>query len=111
MNSTERRQLAAGETLFVTGEAGNQMFGVIEGVIELRGDDRVLSTVAAGETFGEMAIVDGGRRSLTAVAATPAEVAVIDRATFLYLVHETPTFAIQVMASLASRLRAVDGLL
>jgi len=31
---------------------------------------------------------------------------VIDRRTFLFLVHETPTFALEVMSSLAERLRA-----
>jgi CRP-like cAMP-binding protein len=30
---------------------------------------------------------------------------VINRSTFLFLVHETPTFAIEVMRSLADRLR------
>ena len=32
----------------------------------------------------------------------------IDEREFLFLVHETPTFALQVMASLADRLRKLD---
>jgi CRP-like cAMP-binding protein len=39
------------------------------------------------------------------VAAEPTTVAVIDKRTFLFLVHETPTFAISVMKSLADRIR------
>ncbi len=37
--------------------------------------------------------------------AEDTELAVIDKNTFLFLVHETPTFATDVMASLAQRLR------
>ena len=58
------------------------------------------------ETFGEMAIVDGSARSATAVAVEDSTIAVIDRHRFLFLVGETPSFALQVMASLAERLRA-----
>ncbi len=108
VNATERREVAAGETLFAEGDAGQQMFGVITGTIELRRGDTVIATVPPGETFGEMAIIDDTVRSLTAVAIEPSEVAVIDQSRFLFLVHETPMFAIQVMRSLAGRIRELD---
>jgi CRP-like cAMP-binding protein len=53
-----------------------------------------------------MAIVDRSARSATAVAVEDSTIAVIDRHRFLFLVGETPNFALQVMASLAERLRA-----
>ena len=60
------------------------------------------------ETFGEMAIVDGSPREPR--PQSPSEgftrIAVINRHRFLFLVGETPSFALQVMASLAERLRA-----
>ena len=55
-----------------------------------------------------MAIVSDAPRSLTAVATEPSTLAVINDKTFLFLVHETPMFAIQVMRSMATRIRELD---
>lgn len=108
VNATERRSLAPGEVLFRAGEPGNHMYGVIDGTIELRRDDHEVVRIGAGGTFGELAIIDDGLRSLTAVAAEPSTVCAIDERTFLYLVHETPFFALHVMRAIALRLREVD---
>lgn len=108
LNATDRRHLDPGEVFFAAGDAGDQMFGVVTGQIELRRGDQVLARVGPGETFGEMAIIDKLPRSLTAVAVERSEIAVITRSTFLFLVHETPTFAIQVMQLLATRIRELD---
>jgi len=54
--------------------------------------------------------VSDAPRSLTAVATEPTVLAVIDERSFLFLVHETPMFAIQVMRSLAERIRELDAL-
>ena len=105
MNARERRQLAAGEVIFEVADRGDEMYGVISGEVVLSRDGVEVARVAEGETFGEMAIIDSSPRSLTATAAEHTEVAVIDKHMFLFLVHETPTFATDVMASLADRLR------
>lgn len=94
--------------LFRAGDAGNEMYGVISGAIELRNHERVVSRLGPGDTFGELAIIDSAARVLTAVAAEPSEVAVIDQRDFLYLVHETPTFALDVMRSMSSLIRQLD---
>ena len=108
INAKEQRQAAAGESVFAEGDRGGEMFGVISGTIELRKGDQVLTTLGEGATFGEMAIISDAPRSLTAVATEPTVLAVIDEKTFLYLVHETPMFAIQVMRSMADRIRELD---
>jgi CRP/FNR family cyclic AMP-dependent transcriptional regulator len=84
------------------------MYGVIEGRVSLRRGDDVLAELGPDEVFGEMAMVDHSSRSRTAVAEVDTVLAVIDRHSFLFLVHETPMFAIQVMSTLAERLRARD---
>ncbi len=58
----------------------------------------------------EMAIISDAPRSLTAVAIEESELAVIDHRTFLFLVHETPIFALDVMRTLADRIREADAL-
>ena len=108
LNAKDRRALARGEVFFSAGDAGDEMFGVVSGMVELRRDDQTLARVGPGGTFGEMAIIDNAPRALTAVAMEQSEIAVISRSMFLFLVAETPMFAIQVMQSLASRIRELD---
>ena len=108
VNAREKRKLAAGEVLFSEGDSGKEMYGVISGAIDLLHNGTVIERVPEGETFGELAIIDDAPRSLTAVAGEDSEVAVIDDRTFLFLVHETPTFAVQVMRSLSQRIRHHD---
>ena len=105
VNATETRVLAAGDVVFSEGDMGAEMYGVISGSVELRKGDTVVTSIGPDGTFGELSIIDKTPRSLTAVAAEPTTVAVIDKRTFLFLVHETPNFSISVMRSLADRLR------
>jgi len=78
----------------------------VEGEVEVRLPNGAVRRLGPDETFGEMAIVDSSPRSATVVAVTDAKLAVIDRRMFLFLVQETPTFALQVMSGMAERLRA-----
>jgi CRP/FNR family transcriptional regulator, cyclic AMP receptor protein len=97
--------IPAGEVLFTSGDAGDYMYLVRSGEIEIERDGKVIETLSAGGIFGEMALIDGSPRSATARAKTDAEVAPINEKSFLFLVHETPFFAIAVMRTLAERLR------
>jgi CRP/FNR family cyclic AMP-dependent transcriptional regulator len=101
----ETREVPAGTVIFEAGSTGEEMFGVVAGKIELRMPDGRVFTLGPDESFGEMAIVDHSPRSGTAVAVEDTTLAVVDRNRFLFLVHETPMFALQVMGSLAERLR------
>jgi CRP/FNR family cyclic AMP-dependent transcriptional regulator len=107
-NAKDCRAFAPGQAVFAAGDTGSHMFGVVSGEIQLHDGERVLTTVGPGGVFGEMALIDNLPRSLNAVATTDTVVAAIDRTLFLYLVHETPTFALDVMRSLGARIRALS---
>lgn len=102
----ETREVPAGTVIFEEGSEGQEMFGIVSGRVELQTAKGLAFSLGPDDTFGEMAIVDGSPRSATAVAAEDSVIAVIDRHRFLFLVGETPNFALQVMGSLAERLRA-----
>jgi CRP/FNR family transcriptional regulator, cyclic AMP receptor protein len=102
----ETREVPAGTVIFEAGSSGDEMFGVVSGKVELRMEDGRVFALGPDESFGEMAVVDQSPRSGTAVAVEDTTLAVIDRRRFLFLVGETPTFALQVMGSLAERLRS-----
>ncbi len=104
-NAQRTMNVPAGETIFREGDVGEEMYGIIEGEVELRTTNRVVATLGADDIFGEMAIVDSSPRMATAVAVTDTALAVIDRHRFLFLVHETPMFALSVMSSMAERFR------
>jgi len=53
---------------------------------------------APGGILGEMALIDGSPRSVTMRAKTDCVVAPINEKSFLFLVHETPFFAVAVCA-------------
>jgi CRP/FNR family transcriptional regulator, cyclic AMP receptor protein len=107
-NANTVKEVPAGDVVFEEGSTGNEMFGIIEGEVEVRTHGGSVRRLGPDDTFGEMAVIDSTVRSATVVAVTDTKLAVIDRRTFLFLVHETPMFALQVMSSLAERLRSRD---
>lgn len=99
-----------GTVVFSKGEKGETMYVVSSGSVQLEIDGRPIERVEADGTFGEMSLIDGSERSASAVALEDSELAVIDRRAFVFLVHETPYFALDVMATLAARLRRMNSL-
>src|SRR5437868_3908818 len=57
-NNEEVRTVPAGTVIFTAGDTGDEMFGIISGMIELRVGDDVIATLGPDEVFGEMALVD-----------------------------------------------------
>ncbi len=109
-NFTDFIEYGAGQTIFEEGKTGDTMFAVKEGEVDILHNGRVLETVYAGGFFGEMALIDASPRSAKAVAKTSCKIVQVDKKRFLFLVQETPTFALQVMRTLTNRLRAMNEL-
>jgi CRP-like cAMP-binding protein len=99
------RSYQAGEAIFREGDPGDALYAVVEGQVEIRKKDRVLETVPPGAVFGEMALIDRSTRSADAFARTDCTLAPVTQRRFMFLVQETPFFAIDIMCTLAERLR------
>jgi CRP-like cAMP-binding protein len=98
--------ISAGQVIFQAGEVGIHMYGILEGEVDLLVGDRVVETLQAGDAFGEGALVQPQMtRATTAIARTDCRLAALDRRRFLFAVQETPSFALEVMHSLSTRLR------
>jgi CRP/FNR family cyclic AMP-dependent transcriptional regulator len=110
LNAPVHRTVAAGEVIYFEGEVGTHMFGIVSGAVELRKGPVVVASLGPNDVFGERALIDLLPRNLNACATVETTLAEIDRSLFLFLVHETPMFALGIMGALASRLRDYDEL-
>ncbi len=109
-------KVAEGQTLFQAGDPGDSLFIVREGQIELfikdtAGQKIVLHTAEAGDMFGELAMLDSGARTATALALTGSEVLVLDRDDLILLFQRIPEAALHMLAALTSLTRKADELL
>jgi CRP-like cAMP-binding protein len=104
-NAKETRIVPAGETIIREGEPGDVMYVLLEGEIDIAVHGRVINHLQPGDMFGELALIDSRPRSATAIAVAECKLAMVDQRRFMFLVQETPFFAIHVMDVLASRLR------
>lgn len=110
------RSASAGTRLFTAGDEGNSMYLIGDGRVRISVIDEdqkvvVLAELARGDFFGEMAIIDGEKRSADAVVSEDARLAVLSRNDFLTLVHDNPEIALFMLKATFSRLRSTDKLL
>jgi CRP-like cAMP-binding protein len=104
-NATDTISFGAGETIFNAGEKAEAMYGVVEGEIDIHRDGKPIETVGPGGIFGEMALIDHSLRSASATAKTDCKVVMVDERRFVFMVQETPYFALDVMRVLVERIR------
>jgi CRP/FNR family transcriptional regulator, cyclic AMP receptor protein len=110
------RVLPAGETLFQAGEPGESLFVVSSGEVELSirdtaGQKIVLTIAGDGEIFGELALLDRGARTASAVALVDTELLELDREDLLLLFEKTPLAAVHLLAAMGHMTRKADDLL
>jgi CRP/FNR family cyclic AMP-dependent transcriptional regulator len=110
------RTLAAGDTLFRTGEPGDSLYIVRSGEIELfikdtAGQKIALAIAGANEVFGELALLDRGPRTATAVALDDTELLALDRDDLLLLFQKSPKAALRLLAAMSHMTRKADELL
>ena len=70
------RKLAAGSTLVEQGQAGAELFLLLDGVLAVEVDGKAIAEVGPGAILGERALLEGGLRTATLRAVTPCRVAV-----------------------------------
>ena len=102
--------------LFRTGDAGDAMYLIEHGKVRIcvqtiDGREVTLTELGRGDFFGEMALLDGQRRSADAVVAEDARLALLSREHFLSFMRSSPDVALEMLTALANRLRHTDELL
>jgi CRP-like cAMP-binding protein len=107
-NHLKTNSVSAGDVIFKAGEKGEKMFALMKGEVELWLNDQVVETIHEHDVFGEGALVQLEHiRVTTAIAKTDCQLAELNRERFLFLLQETPLFALEIVRSLSTRLRKV----
>jgi diguanylate cyclase (GGDEF)-like protein len=107
----EVRELSAGEVLLTMGQpARGEMYMILSGRLSVHLDGgpqgEPVAYLAAGETVGELSLLDASPASAHVVAAGPTRVLVVGEATFWGLVDASHDFTINLLVLLARRLRS-----
>jgi CRP/FNR family transcriptional regulator, cyclic AMP receptor protein len=102
------RDFKAGEVIFREGDPAQELFIVQSGEVEIRLGNRILEKLSQYSIFGEMALIDAAPRSAAAVASTDVKLVPVTEKQFLFLIGNTPYFALNVMRVMARRLRAAN---
>lgn len=107
-HETDSVNFPAGEIILKCGDMSEVMYVVIGGEAEIKLGDKVIYTAHAGSLLGEMGLIDHAPASADVIARTDCKLVIIDKRRFLFLIQQTPNFALDVMKVIAERLRAMN---
>ncbi len=108
--------LQEGARLFETGDRGNELYIVRSGKIEIfirnvTGEKIVLTVAEKGDLFGELAMLDSGPRTATAVGLEDTELVVLTRENLLLFFQKKPDAALDMIAAMGGMIRKADDIL
>ena len=113
MNATalKKQEFKPGDRIFREGEAGNHIYIIESGLVELAkgvaGDEHVVvANVGKGEMIGEMALIDNQPRSVTARVVEPTVVMVLERGEFEARLKRSDPVIARILKIFTQRLRS-----
>ncbi len=99
----EVRSVDQGKPVTMEGASGYNFFVIQDGTAAVRQEGNVIRTLGPGDFFGELAILDSGRRTADVVATSPLKLAVMFGTDFRRLQGELPDVAGRIQDVVASR--------
>jgi len=110
------KTFAKGRKIFAENQRGfpfllmpNRMYLLLDGEVAVFAKNTPIGTVRPGQIFGEMASIDQGPRSATAVAKSACRVIALDRRQLQTALGKRPEFALMLMSVMIRRLRESIG--
>jgi signal transduction histidine kinase len=107
--------LAPGEVVAAEGDAGDELFVITAGELEVvkrsRSTDVPIARLGPGEIVGEMAVLEGATRNATIRAVESSRIIRIGRDIVLELVSTRPSAAMSIIRTVTGRLRSTESLL
>lgn len=108
--SAIRRDYGKGEVIFLEGDPCAGLCLVQEGRVKIfrvspEGREQVVKFLGRGQFFNEVAVLDAGPNPVSAMAAVPSRLWIVDRSTMLQLLDRYPDLATAVIENMAARTR------
>jgi CRP-like cAMP-binding protein len=100
--------VADGHVLLRQGDLAQEFFLIVDGRVRIERDGAPINWLGSGDFLGEIALVDEGRRTATAVTEGPAKLLVIAHRDFHSLLDSSPAIRTAIMQGLAARLRRLE---
>ena len=104
---------SAGSTIFAQASPGDSLISVLEGEVHIsapsaEGREVIFAVVEAGQTFGEVALLDGKERTADAIAHTDCKLLIIDRRDFVPFLNDHPQIALRLLPILCEQIRRMS---
>ena len=109
----QEKTVQPGVEIVAPGTGADRVYLVRQGRVRVSrispdGRELTLAIIGPGEILGEVALLDGGDRTATAVAQTQVRLIGLDRGRFLNAIAGHPEHALRLIAALCQRLRQAD---
>lgn len=105
VTQVEDMDFPQGKILCAEGQSGADFFVLLSGSADVTRNGRKIATMSPGDFFGEIALVDGGKRTATVTAASPTRCLVLGPRQFQNVLHQDTDIAHSVMKALSLRVR------
>lgn len=111
-----KKSYKRGSVLFRQGEVGDFAGFILKGAVKIcaiagDGKEIAFAYLGAGDTVGEISVLDGRPRTASGVVVEAAEVVVIDRRALRSFLLERPEVALKTVEYMCDRLRRTNALL
>jgi len=105
---TEPKRFEKGAVVVNAGSRGDALYVILDGEARLTTPDGHTKTLAAGDSFGELALLDGAPRAATVVATDSLATAMISRIAFQKLLKQEPRVAVGLTRGLVAIVRELQ---
>lgn len=106
---TDDIEVPAGTVLCQEGSRGQEFFVIISGEAAVTRGGKQLATLAGGDFFGEIALLEPVRRTATVMAVTSLRFFVVSDRAFQSVLDADPKIERKVLRTLARRLVSLSG--
>ena len=106
---TQVARSSKGSMLVAAGApSATSFYVIVEGTVDVVKGGRTVNQLGPGAFFGELGVIDGGRRNASIVATSDVTALRMTRAAFKQVMTEEPGIAYRVMEALVARIRAAE---
>jgi CRP-like cAMP-binding protein len=110
-----RRNFQKDSYVFLQGDQGDALYGVVSGRVKIssnsaKSEEAFLNLMEPGDSFGEIALLDGQPRSANAMAIEDTSLVIIRRPDFLQLLSEDHELTVHMLQLICERVRKTSEL-